>query len=54
MERGLEIPRQKSSRRRALTVIPKKISADFLKKTRESIGDKISSSSNRMQGMNRI
>jgi hypothetical protein len=53
-ERGLELPRQKSSRPMCFFCHPKKCLQKFLKITRENMGDKINGSSNRMQGMNKI
>jgi hypothetical protein len=54
-ERGLEIPRQKSSRPTCFNCHPqKKYLQMFLKTIRENMGDRINASSNRMQGMNEI
>jgi hypothetical protein len=55
MERGLEIPRQKSSCPTCFNCHPqKKYLQKFLKITRENMGDRINGSSNRMQSMNKI
>jgi hypothetical protein len=55
MERGLKIPKQKSSRPMCFNCHPKKKYIQmFLETTRENMGDKITDSSNRMQSMNKI
>jgi hypothetical protein len=53
-ERGLEIPRQKSSRSTYFICHPQKIFAEVSQDNKRKYGDRINGSLDRMQGMNKI